>query len=80
MLKRFIYGGLFAVVCVGLVVIILLQRYEKITPIEVLQAVPEDAILFAENVDFEYLTRTFVPNGRMWIDFVNRKMEHTFTF
>ncbi len=71
MLKRFIYGGLFAVVCVGLVVIILLQRYEKITPIEVLQAVPVDAIVFAENVDYEYLTRTFVPGGRIWIDFVN---------
>lgn len=71
MLKRIIYGGLFAVICAGLVIVILLQRFDKITPIEVLQAVPEDAILFMEEIDYEYLTGNFVPGSRMWIDFVN---------
>ncbi|MCK5135313.1 MAG: PQQ-binding-like beta-propeller repeat protein [Bacteroidales bacterium] len=71
MLKRFLYGGLFAIVCAGLVVVILLQRFDKITPIEVLRAVPEDAIVFIENIDYEYLTETFLPRSRIWIDFVN---------
>ncbi len=71
MWKRFIYGGLFAVICAGLVTVILLKRFEKITPIEVLQAVPEDAVLFVEGLDYEYLTETFLPGSRIWIDFVN---------
>ena len=53
MLKRFIYAGLFAVVCIGLVLVFLLNRFDKITPLEILEAVPEDAILFAEDIDFE---------------------------
>jgi len=71
MLKRYIYGGLFAVVCVGLVTVILLKRFDKITPIEVLQAVPEDAVLFIEDLDYEYLTESFLSGSRIWIDFVN---------
>ena len=71
MLKRYIYGGLFAVVCVGLVTVILLKRFDKITPIEVLQAVPEDAVLFIEDLDYEYLTENFLSGSRIWIDFVN---------
>ena len=71
MLKRYLYGGLFAVLCVGLVTVILLNRFDKFTPIEVLNAVPEDAILFMEEIDFEYLTESFLPDSRMWIDFVN---------
>lgn len=71
MLKRYIYGGLFAVVIVGLVTVILLKRFEKFTPIEVLQAVPEDAVLFIEGIDYEYMTETFLPGSRIWIDFVN---------
>ncbi len=71
MLKRILYGGLFAVVCAGLVAVILLQRLDRITPIEALQAVPGDAILFIEDVDYEYLAETFIPGSRIWIDFVN---------
>jgi len=71
MLKRYIYAGLFAIVFLGLVTMFLLKRFEKITPVEVQQAIPGDAVLFAENVDFEYLTETFLPEGRMWIDFLN---------
>ena len=71
MLKRFIYGGLFAVVCVGLITVFLLKRCDKVTPVEVLQAVPEDAILFFEDLDYEYLTETFLSGSRIWIDFIN---------
>jgi hypothetical protein len=71
MLKKYFYGGLFAVVCLGLVTLIIFKKFEKIAPLEVLHAVPEDAILFAEKVDFEYLAETFFPENRIWIDFVN---------
>ena len=71
MLKRIIYGGLFAVVCAGLIIVFLLSRFDRIIPIEVLEAVPEDAILFLEEIDYEYLSETFFAENRIWIDFVN---------
>ncbi len=71
MLKKYIYGGIMAVVFLGLVTLYLLKKFERITPVEVLQAVPEDAILFAERIDFEYLSESFFPENRIWIDFVN---------
>ena len=71
MLKKFIYVGLFAVVCLGLVGIILLKKMDKITPIEVIQAVPDDALLFIEEIDYEYVAEKFLPGSRLWIDFVN---------
>ena len=43
-------------ICIGLILLFLLSRFDKITPIEILEAVPEDAILFVEDLDYEYLT------------------------
>ncbi len=71
MLKRVIYGGLFAVVCIALILVFLLSRFDKISPIEILEAVPEDAIIFVEDIDYEYLTETFLSGNRIWKDFVN---------
>jgi len=71
MAKRIIYGGLFAVVCLGLITLFLLKRLDKVEPVEVHGAVPRGAILFAEDIDFEYLTEKFLPGSRIWIDFVN---------
>jgi len=71
MLKRFIYVGLFVVVCAGLLTVFLLKRMDKITPVEALQAVPGDALMFIEDADYEYITETFLPGSRIWIDFVN---------
>ena len=71
MTRRIIYSGLFAVVCLGLITVFLLNRFDKIEPVEIQGAIPEDAILFAEDIDFEYLTESFLPESRIWIDFVN---------
>jgi hypothetical protein len=71
MLKKYMYGGIMAVIFLGLVTLYLIKKFDRITPVEVLQAVPEDAILFAEKLDFEYLSETFFPENRIWIDFVN---------
>lgn len=59
MVKRFLYAGIFAVVCLGLLTLFFIKRFEKVTPLEVQQAIPRDAVLFAENVDFDYLTESF---------------------
>lgn len=77
MLRRFIYIGLFAVVCLGLAGIILLKKMDKITPIEVRQAVPDDALLFIEQIDYEYLAEKFLPENRIWIDFLNTTGRNT---
>lgn len=71
MAKRFIYGGLFAVVCLGLIIIFLLKKFDKTEAVQVQGAIPEDAILFVEDIDFEYLSETLLPESRIWIDFVN---------
>ena len=72
MLKRlYIRWTLCSGVCWDWLLVILLKRFDKITPVEVQQAVPEDAILFVEDIDYEYLTETFLPGSRIWIDFVN---------
>ena len=71
MLKRFLYAGVFAVVCLGLVTLFLIKHFEKGTPVELQQAIPGDAVLFAENIDYEYLTESFLPGSGMWIDFLN---------
>lgn len=71
MIKKFIYAGLFAVVCLGLVGIIVLKKLDKITPTEVLEAVPDDAIIFVEHIDYEYVAEKFLLENRIWIDFVN---------
>lgn len=71
MVRRIIYGGLFAVVCLGLITVFLLKRFDKIEPVEVQKAIPEDVIFFVEDIDYEYLIETFLPGSRTWIDFVN---------
>jgi len=71
MVKRFIYAGLFAVVCLGLIIVFLIKRFDKKEPVEVQKAVPVNAILFVEDIDYKYLTETYLPGSRTWIDFVN---------
>lgn len=71
MIRRFLYGGLFAIVCLGLLTLFLLKKFNKIETEEVQGAIPEDAILFVEDIDFEYLTETYLPESRIWVDFVN---------
>jgi hypothetical protein len=71
MTRRIIYIGLFAVVCLGLCTLFLLKKFDKIEAVEIQGAIPEDAILFVEDIDFKYLTESFLPESRIWIDFVN---------
>jgi len=59
------------VVVIGLVTVFLLVRMDKIAPARVIQAVPADALILIENVDYEYIAETFVKENRIWIDFVN---------
>ena len=40
MLKRFLYAGIFAVVCLGLVTVFLIKRFDRTVPLEVRQAIP----------------------------------------
>lgn len=71
MVRRIIYGGLVGLVCVGLIVVFLVNRFRKEEPVEVLKAIPEDAVLFAEKIDYKYITESFIPESRIWVDFVN---------
>jgi hypothetical protein len=68
--KRFLYAGIFAVVCLGLLILFLVNHFEKVTTVDVQQAIPKDAVLFAEHVDYEYLTESLLPESRIWIDYL----------
>ena len=69
--RRIVYGGLYAVVCLGLLILFLVKKLDKTVPAQVQGAIPEDAVLFAEEIDYKYLTESFLPESRIWIDFVN---------
>lgn len=71
MVKRFIYGGLFAIICLGLITLFFIKRFDKFAPVEVEQAIPGDALLFAERIDFAYFSESFLPSNRIWIDYLN---------
>ena len=71
MARRLIYGGLIGVICLGLIVVFLVNRFQKEEPVEVMRAIPEDAVLFAEKIDYKYITESFIPESRIWVDFVN---------
>jgi hypothetical protein len=71
MARRWIYGGVFAVVCLGLLTLFLLKKLQKVETTDVQGAIPEDAILFVEDMDFEYLTETVIPESRLWMDLLN---------
>ncbi len=71
MWRRYLLGGIFAVVVTGLVALILWNRLDRITPIEIWEAVPSDAVVFVEALDYTFLSESFLPENRIWIDFVN---------
>lgn len=70
MVKRVIYGSLFALISLGLITLFLLKKFNKTETVEVQRAIPEDAVLFVEDIDFEYLTETFLPESKIWYEFV----------
>ncbi len=71
MVKKLIYGGVFAVVVFGLLAAIVLKRFDKTETLDVWQAVPGDAIVFVEGLDYDFLVGPFFNENRIWIDFVN---------
>lgn len=70
-MKKFLFLGLLTLVCAALVTVFLLKRMEKIDPVEMSSAVPSDAILMVERIDYTYLSEQFFPKNRIWVDLVN---------
>ncbi len=58
-------------VVLGLVALILWNRLDKTAPVGVWNAIPGDALIFVEDVDYTYLSESFLPENRIWIDFIN---------
>lgn len=68
MSKRIVYAGLFAVVCLGLLILFLIKKFDKVEVVLVQAAIPEDAVVFVEDVDFEYLQESVIPESKFWLD------------
>jgi hypothetical protein len=68
MSKRIVYAGLFAVVCLGLLILFLIKKFDKVEVVLVQAAIPEDAVVFVEDVDFEYLQERVIPESKFWLD------------
>lgn len=70
-MKKYLYVGLFAAVCAVLISIFVLNKMDKITPVELNRAIPRDALLVVENVDVAHLSEEFLSKNRLWIDLLN---------
>ncbi len=66
MLKRVLIGGAFAVVVIGLLLVYLLTRTNTFVAALAPQAVSEDAILFADNLDYHFFTEEFLNENQAW--------------
>ena len=71
MLRKYLFPGLFALVCLVLLGLVFLKRSPQVKTPESHEALPGDALLFIEDVDYEYLVETFLPGNRMWQDFIH---------
>lgn len=70
MLKRFLFAGLFAVIVIGLAGLIFINSFDKVSTLEVRSAIPSDAVLFIEDLDYIYLSENYFSTNRSWIDFI----------
>ncbi len=66
MVKRILVGGIFALVVIGLLLIYFFSRTNTFESAEASQAVSEDAILFAENIDYAYFSGEFISENQVW--------------
>lgn len=66
MVKRILIGGAFAVVVLGLLLIYLLSRTNTFVEAQAPQAVSEEAILFADNLDYLFFTEEFLNENQVW--------------
>ena len=66
MLKRFLVGGILAVVTVGTLIFVLLQNIDSVQVADVAEAVPSNAILFVDKADFEFFTEEFLSENQVW--------------
>ena len=68
--KRILYAGLFAVVFLGLLILFIIKKFDKTEVIELQGAIPEDAVLFVEDINFDHLKEKVLPESRFWLDFL----------
>ena len=67
MVKRFFYGALMAVVIFGLVLVVILKKTNTITHVTLFDAIPGDAVIIMENIDYEFITEE-LPENKIWAD------------
>lgn len=69
MVKRILVGGIIAVVVTGLLLIYIFSRTKTFESAQASQAVSEEAILFADNIDYTYFTGEFLTDNLVWNEF-----------
>ncbi|HDR67706.1 MAG TPA: hypothetical protein ENN61_01520, partial [Bacteroidaceae bacterium] len=68
MLKRYLYGGIFALVFIGLIVIIILKRTDSIIPATLYEVIPEDAVIIIEQIEYDFFSNEFITENKIYRD------------
>ncbi|MBN1132529.1 MAG: hypothetical protein JXR52_06990 [Bacteroidales bacterium] len=71
MLKRFIYGGIFALVFTGLLLLVILKKTGSAAPASLFEIIPGNAIMIAEHLDFNYVSNELIDQNTIYNDLAN---------
>ena len=78
MLKRVLIGGSFAVILVVLLLFFLLRKSASFKEAYVAEAVPSNAVLFIDHIDYQYFTEEFSEESVLWKAFLEQSFFHEF--
>lgn len=68
MLKRILYGAGFAIIFIGLLLLVVFKKTHTISSASLFDAIPGGAVVILENVDYEYLSDELLDNNLLWRD------------
>jgi len=73
MLKRILYGVGFAVLLTSVVLILFFRKQETIVAATIREAVPLDALVVIDQIDYRFFTTEYMANSEIW-NAVNRDL------
>jgi outer membrane protein assembly factor BamB len=72
MLKKLLIGGGLAVITVCVILFFTFRNIDSFKSAEIAEAVPSNAILFIDKIDYEYFTKDFRLENLLWNDLISR--------
>jgi len=73
MVKRILIAGVPAVVIVGVLAVLLFRNSGSFKEAEVAEAVPSNAIIFVDHIDFGFFSEELVEESLLWRELITRR-------